>query len=38
VCYSHPSVENVAVGIRRLANVINRQVELLDTFGTGGNK
>jgi DNA-binding transcriptional MocR family regulator len=36
VCYSHPTAENVAVGIRRLANVINLQVELLETFGTGG--
>lgn len=33
VCYSHPTAENVAVGIKRLANVINLQVELLQTFG-----
>lgn len=35
VCYSHPTAENVAVGIKRLSNVINLQLELLDTFGAG---
>ena len=34
VCFSHPSVENVAVGIKRLSTVINQQIELLETFGT----
>ena len=33
VCFSHPTAENVAVGIKRLSNVINQQVELLETFG-----
>jgi 2-aminoadipate transaminase len=33
ICYSHPTAENVAVGIKRLSNVINLQVELLETFG-----
>lgn len=33
VCFSHPTAENVAVGIKRLSNVINHQIELLETFG-----
>ncbi|MEY3966955.1 MAG: hypothetical protein RLZ96_481 [Actinomycetota bacterium] len=32
VCYSHPTAENVKVGIKRLSNVINLQLDLLDTF------
>jgi DNA-binding transcriptional MocR family regulator len=35
VCFSHPTAENVKVGICRLSNVINRQVDLLNTFGSG---
>lgn len=35
VCFSHPTAENVKVGIHRLSNVINRQVDLLNTFGSG---
>ena len=35
VCYSHPSAERVKIGIHRLSNVINRQVDLLKTFGSG---
>jgi DNA-binding transcriptional MocR family regulator len=34
ICFSHPTAENVAVGIKRLSNVINHQLELLDTFGS----
>ncbi len=33
VCYSHPTADNVKVGIKRLSNVINLQLDLLDTFG-----
>ena len=33
VCFSHPTAENVRVGIQRLSNVINRQIELTNTFG-----
>ena len=33
VCFSHPTAENVAVGIKRLSNVINQQIDLLETFG-----
>jgi DNA-binding transcriptional MocR family regulator len=32
ICYSFPTPENIRVGIKRLANVINLQTELLDTF------
>jgi DNA-binding transcriptional MocR family regulator len=32
VCFSHPTAENVKVGIKRLSNVINFQLDLLDTF------
>ncbi|NBU23625.1 MAG: PLP-dependent aminotransferase family protein [Actinobacteria bacterium] len=32
VCYSHPTAENVKVGIKRLSKVINLQLDLLDTF------
>ena len=32
ICYSHPTAENVKVGIKRLSNVINLQLDLLDTF------
>ena len=34
VCFSHPTAENVAVGIKRLSNVLNQQIELLETFGS----
>ena len=34
VCFSHPTAENVAVGIKRLSNVINQQIELNETFGS----
>lgn len=33
VCFSHPTAENVAVGVQRLAKVINQQIDLLETFG-----
>jgi len=36
VCYSYPTPERIHLGIQRLATVINRQTELLDTFGTKG--
>lgn len=32
VCFSHPTAENVKVGIKRLSNVVNLQLDLLDTF------
>ncbi len=32
ICYSYPTPENIRVGIKRLANVINLQSELLETF------
>jgi 2-aminoadipate transaminase len=32
VCYSYPTPENIKLGIKRLANVINLQTELLETF------
>ena len=32
VCFSHPSVDRVSLGIQRLAGVINNQIELLKTF------
>lgn len=32
VCFSHPSVERVSLGIQRLSTVINNQIELLKTF------
>jgi DNA-binding transcriptional MocR family regulator len=39
ICYSYPTPERIRLGIQRLATVINRQTELLDTFGPkGGNK
>jgi 2-aminoadipate transaminase len=37
ICYSFPTPENIRVGIKRLANVINLQTELLDTFSNKGN-
>ena len=33
ICYSFPAPENLKVGIKRLATTINRQTELLETFG-----
>jgi DNA-binding transcriptional MocR family regulator len=39
VCYSFPTPENIKVGIKRLATVINLQTELLETFTKkGANK
>ena len=32
ICYSYPTPENIRVGIKRLATVINLQAELLETF------
>lgn len=32
VCFSHPTAENVKVGIKRLSKVVNLQLDLLDTF------
>ncbi len=34
VCFSHPTAENVAEGIKRLSKVINEQIELNETFGS----
>jgi DNA-binding transcriptional MocR family regulator len=34
VCFSHPTAENVKVGIKRLSNVVNLQLDLLDTFSS----
>ena len=36
ICYSYPTPERIHLGIQRLATVINRQTELLDTFGKKG--
>lgn len=33
VCFSHPTADNVKVGIKRLSNVVNLQLDLLETFG-----
>ena len=33
ICYSYPTAENVKIGIKRLASVVNLQTELLETFG-----
>lgn len=38
ICYSFPTPENIKVGIKRLATVINRQTELLETFGKKGSQ
>jgi DNA-binding transcriptional MocR family regulator len=32
ICYSFPTPENIKIGIKRLANVINLQTDLLETF------
>ena len=37
VCYSFPTPENIKVGIKRLATVINLQTELLETFSKKGS-
>jgi DNA-binding transcriptional MocR family regulator len=37
ICYSYPTPENIRVGIKRLATVINLQTELLETFSNKGN-
>ncbi|MDE2386455.1 MAG: PLP-dependent aminotransferase family protein [Actinomycetales bacterium] len=34
ICYSYPTPENIRVGIKRLATVINLQSELLETFSS----
>ena len=36
VCYSYPTPENIKVGIKRLANVINLQTDLMETFSKSG--
>ena len=33
ISFCYPTPDNINLGIKRLANVINRQTELLDTFG-----
>ncbi len=33
ICFSHPTAENVGVGIERLSRVLNQQIDLLETFG-----
>jgi DNA-binding transcriptional MocR family regulator len=33
ISYSYPTPENINLGVKRLATVINRQTELLNTFG-----
>jgi aspartate/methionine/tyrosine aminotransferase len=39
ISFSYPTPDNIKLGVRRLANVINRQTELIETFGTrGGNR
>lgn len=39
ISFCYPTPENIRLGIKRLANVINLQVELLETFGSAkGNK
>ena len=35
ICFSHPTAENVGVGIERLSRVLNQQIDLLETFGEG---
>ena len=37
ISYSYPSPERIDLGIKRLANVINLQVELQQTFGRSGS-
>ena len=37
ICYSYPTPENIRVGIKRLATVINLQTELLETFSNKGH-
>ena len=37
ICYSYPSPERIDLGIKRLANVINLQLELQQTFGRSGS-
>ncbi len=32
ICFSHPTAENVKVGIKRLSNVVNPQIDRLGTF------
>lgn len=38
VCYSFPTPERIDLGIKRLATVIDLQVELLETFGKKNGK
>ena len=38
ICYSFPTPENINLGIKRLATVINLQTDLLETFNREGNK
>ena len=37
ICYSYPTPDNIKLGIKRLASVINLQTELLQTFSKGGS-
>ena len=34
VCFSHPTADKVAEGIKRLSKVVNQQIELNETFGS----
>lgn len=38
ISYSYPTPEHIKIGIKRLATVINKQTELLETFGKAGQK
>ena len=33
ICFSHPTAENVGLGIERLSRVLNQQIDLIETFG-----
>ncbi len=35
ICYSFPTPERIDLGIKRLSNVINLQLDLQKTFGKG---
>ncbi|MFM6981088.1 MAG: PLP-dependent aminotransferase family protein [Micrococcales bacterium] len=38
ISYCYPTPENIKLGIKRLSTVINKQTELLETFGKAGRK
>ena len=38
ISFSYPTPDNIKLGIKRLATVINLQTELLDTFGPKGGR